>query len=329
MGHSSWSDTFYTSRKANLRAAGKTHFAYNADIKSGKVDKKCHDNLNPYGVKNRESRDSDAHPNSKAIGILFDVTGSMGRNPIILQEKLGGLMKLLLQKGYMEDPHVLFGGIGDANNCDEAPLQIGQFEAGIESDDDLSKFWLEGGGCGGMRESYELAAYFMSRHTSIDCFDKRREKGYLFLVGDEMCYDAVDKDQVSKLIGDGLQEDISTKEIFKELEDKYDVFFIYINSGSYGAGGKEKVIEHWKEILPERVIDLENAEEVCEVIASTIAMCEGVADLDTAMNDLKDVGLSASPGVKNALVKIGTGSKGNLVSVSEDIGEGESQLENI
>jgi len=31
----------------------------------------------PYGVTGRESRDSDAHPESHAVGVLFDVTASM------------------------------------------------------------------------------------------------------------------------------------------------------------------------------------------------------------------------------------------------------------
>jgi hypothetical protein len=34
--------------------------------------------------------------------------------------------------------------IGDAT-CDRAPLQIGQFESGIEINQDLAKLWLEGG----------------------------------------------------------------------------------------------------------------------------------------------------------------------------------------
>lgn len=35
----------------------------------------------------RESRDADAHPNSPAVSVLFDVTGSMGRVPRVLQTK--------------------------------------------------------------------------------------------------------------------------------------------------------------------------------------------------------------------------------------------------
>ena len=39
-----------------------------------------------------------------------------------------------------------------------------------------------------MTESYELAMYFMARHTALDCHEKRGKRGYLFIIGDEMAY---------------------------------------------------------------------------------------------------------------------------------------------
>lgn len=102
----------------------------------------------PLGV-TRESRDSAEHPNSLAIGVMFDVTGSMGSVPRTLQTKLGRLMRLLVEKGYVAHPQVLFGAIGDADS-DRVPLQVGQFESGApgDQDDDLGKIYLEGGGGG-------------------------------------------------------------------------------------------------------------------------------------------------------------------------------------
>ena len=61
---------------------------------------------------------------------------------------------------------------------------------------------LEGGGGGQMRESYELAMYFMARHTSLDCHEKRGKRGYLFIIGDEMPYPNVNPQQVSRILGD-------------------------------------------------------------------------------------------------------------------------------
>src|SRR5690606_17085408 len=106
-----------------------------------------HPKLDPHGVTVRESRDSADHPEALAIAVLFDVTGSMGNVPRTLQTKLPDLLGLLLRKGYVEHPHILFGAIGDAT-CDRAPLQIGQFEADNRMDDDLERILLEGGGGG-------------------------------------------------------------------------------------------------------------------------------------------------------------------------------------
>ena len=96
--------------------------------------------------------------------------------PRQLQQKLPQLLGLLLRKGYADDPQILFGAIGDAT-CDRAPLQVGQFESDNRMDDDLSRILLEGGGGGQKTESYELAMYFMARHTVTDCYAKRGKRG--------------------------------------------------------------------------------------------------------------------------------------------------------
>ena len=184
MGSGRWStDVYYAA--ARMRAtSGTSAFAY-SDGGATRV----HPALDPLGVTARESRDSDEHPRSLAIAVLFDVTGSM-RGAGRLQQKLPRLLGLLLRKGYTTDPQIMFGAIGDAT-CDRAPLQIGQFESDNRMDDDLGRIVLEGGGGGQKTESYELAMYFMARHTAIDCYDKRGRRGYLFIIGDEMAYPQV------------------------------------------------------------------------------------------------------------------------------------------
>ena len=200
MGSTRWSDDHYKDR-AKLRAeAGKDAFEYDHEIKTGQADRTVHEKMNPRGVQVRESRDSDAHPESHAVGVLFDVTGSMQTVPRILQANLPKLMGLLIHKGYLEHPQILIGAIGDAT-CDAAPLQVGQFESGIEIEEDLGKLFLEGGGGGQVTESYELAMYFMARHTAIDCLEKRGKRGYLFVIGDEAPYPRVKRREVEQVLG--------------------------------------------------------------------------------------------------------------------------------
>jgi hypothetical protein len=277
MGGTYWSDDEYRERAAAQRRAGRNAFEYDEALaRLPQHQRRVHEKMNPRGVASRESRDSEAHPESRAVAVLFDVTGSMGRVPRIVQANLCQLMDLLLDKGYLAHPQILVGGIGDAT-CDRAPLQVGQFESGIEIDEDLAKLWLEGGGGGQQTESYELALYFMARKTSIDCLEKRGQRGYLFVIGDELPYGRVCRRQVARWIGDRLQADIPVEEMVREVETKYDTYFILPNLTSYYH---DPVIRGgWSDLLGERVLRLEDPEAISELIASVIGMNEGVADL--------------------------------------------------
>src|SRR5215472_8043511 len=220
MGSGRWSTNVYDAAARFRAATGTSAFAY-SDGGATRV----HPALDPHGVTARESRDSAEHPQSLAIAVLFDVTGSMRHVPRALQERLPQLLGLLLRKGYVKHPQILFGGIGDAT-CDRAPLQIGQFESDNRMDDDLGRILLEGGGGGQKTESYELALYFMASHTAIDCHEKRGKRGYLFLIGDEMAYKRVDRAQVRRVIGDDLSENVPLPALMAEVTRKYDVYYI-------------------------------------------------------------------------------------------------------
>src|SRR5262245_1884995 len=126
MGSTHWSDEHYRDRARVRAVAGKDAFEYDDAIRHGQAERQVHAKMNPKGVRVRESRDSDAHPHSHAVAVLFDVTGSMQTVPRVLQENLPRLMGLLIRKGYLEHPHILVGAIGDAVS-DIAPLQVGQF----------------------------------------------------------------------------------------------------------------------------------------------------------------------------------------------------------
>jgi hypothetical protein len=292
MGGSRWNDDFYNDREMDRRAKGTTAFVYDKTLKDDPGAKKvAHPKMSPYKV-TRESRDSAAHPESVAIGVVFDVTGSMGGIPVQLQKKLPQLMGLLLRKGYVQDPQILFGAVGDFFS-DRVPLQVGQFESGIEMDDDLGRLFLEGGGGGTYEESYDLAMYFFARHTSIDCWDKRGKKGYLFLIGDEKPYPKTKRDEIAKVVGDDLQHDLSIEEIVKEAKERYHVFFVIPSRASHGTDPELK--KRWAKLLgPQNVIVLDDPDAVCEAIGVAIGLCEGTADVDRVEDDLVAAGTTTA-----------------------------------
>jgi hypothetical protein len=291
MGGSSWSDDHYHDRTAHRVATHTPTFAHDADVRAGRATSTIHASLDPSKIKVRESRDSDAHPNSKAIAVFFDVTGSMGGIPRRLQTELPKLMALLLRKGYVVDPQILMGAIGDYHS-DRAPLQVGQFESGIEMDNDLTNIFIEGNGGGQNTESYQNAFYFAARKTVTDCFEKRGEKGYLFLIGDEHPYPSSTKAEIKKVFGDDVEAAIPLAQLVKEAQEKWEIFFI-IPRESGTATGDPKLESHWKEVVGgEHVLMLDTAEAICEVIGSTIGLLEGNVNGDDLVSDLKDAGAS-------------------------------------
>ncbi|MQY14894.1 hypothetical protein SRB5_50700 [Streptomyces sp. RB5] len=300
MGSGRWSHDVYDAAERFRAAQGVGAFAYSDHHMSAtpRHHWRAHRSLDPYGLRIRESRDSAEHPASVPIAVLFDVTGSMRRVPQVLQAKLPGLFGLLLRKGYVRDPQLLFGAIGDAT-CDRVPLQLGQFESDNRMDDDLGHILLEGGGGGQATESYELAMYAMARHTSLDCWEKRRRKGYLFIVGDEMPYGRVKAREVRDVIGDRIGEDIPTTAILAELRRTYEVFYILPAGTSYF--GNRAVLDTWRGLLGQNVVELDDLNAVCETIALTVGLGEEAIDLAGGLADLRDVGSDAAPVVGRAL----------------------------
>jgi hypothetical protein len=194
--------------------------------------------------------------------------------------------------------------VGDAYS-DRVPLQIGEFESDNRMDEQLEHFVLEGGGGGSNHESYQLAAYFMAYHTDLDCW-KRNKKGYLFIIGDERVYSRVDRSQVEAIIGDRLEADLTTKQVFEELRTKYEVFFLFATQGSYqpdevivnGGGGSyghgNSEVCYWRDLLGQNALILEDASAVCETIAMTLAMFERGMSPQAGVHDLIAAGADSA-----------------------------------
>ncbi|HUE74337.1 MAG TPA: hypothetical protein VMP01_25875 [Pirellulaceae bacterium] len=298
MGYTLWSDAHYHKRAAYLAAHGRSAFGFDQDIREHRAAAGVHPLMDPARLTKgfRESRDSTAHAASRAVAVMFDVTGSMHTVPRILQKNLCRLFDLLVDKKYLTDPAVLVGGIGDAT-CDVAPLQVGQFESGNEIEDDLGRLFLEGGGGGQKTESYELALYFLARKTSIDCWEKRKTKGYAFLIGDEMPYGRVKRKEVKYVFGDQLTEDIPIRQIVAEVREKYELFYILPDLTSYYDD--PEVLLAWQKLLGQNALRLPDPAAISESIAATIGLAEGSATFGDLADDLLETGASGK--VANAV----------------------------
>ena len=301
MGYSGWSSDAYTDLTSSKGYASKSADAI--------FSRSMSSDMTPLNLGIREARDSDAHPESVPIMVFLDETGSMGRIPeLIVKDKLGALMNTIIDNG-VPHPQILFGAIGD-HISDRHPLQVGQFESGTEELDNwLTQMYLEGYGGGQNMESYLLAWLVAGRHTSIDSFEKRNEKGFLFTIGDEMSWDNVSANKLKDMMGYPQGEDVSDKQLLEEAQRLYHVYHIHINETSYRDD--PQVLGYWKKMLGERLIVLDDHNAVCETISTLVAVQHGVDMADvTSKFDAKTAGL-----VTTALATVVTGS---IVSASDD-----------
>jgi len=269
MGGGRWTDTdwaTYASRTVDRAATVDDIY----------TSRSLNKNLDPKGVKLRESCDSTDNPNSTAVIIALDVTGSMDRVlDSMAREGLKTVATEIYNRKPVSDPHIMFMGVGDVN-YDDAPLQITQFEADIRIAEQLSKIYLERGGGGNDSESYILPWYFASMNTKIDCFEKRNKKGILFTVGDECPTPYLTASQIEEVLGEKPQFDkITAEELLIMASRQYEVFHLIVEEGSYCSGHKDQVVREWTKLLGQHAIKLSDYTKMGEVIISTLQVLAG------------------------------------------------------
>ncbi len=272
----------------------KTYRSFSDSVKHKSVDEiyssHLHANLDPKGVKMRESRDSADNPESTPVIIALDVTGSMGMiADVIAREGLGTLFTSILDRKPITNPHVMFMGVGDAN-WDKAPLQVSQFEADKRIIEQLVQIYLEHGGGGNNFESYNLPWYFAAEHTVHDSYEKRAKRGYLFTVGDEEAPAALTKAQIKRFIGDDIERDMHPLETLESAQRTYEVFHVVIKEGSHAKSYFDRVMGSWTPLLGQRVIPLANHKTLAETIVSAIEVAEGLSAKDSAARWTPSVG---------------------------------------
>ena len=253
--------------------------------------------LDPKDVKTRESRDSVDNPNSNAIIIGLDVTGSMSSVLDAMARKgLNTLVTQIYDRKPVSDPHIMCMGIGDVE-CDRAPLQVTEFEADIRIAKQLEKIYLEQGGGGNSYESYIIAWYFAAMKTSIDCFEKRGKRGYLFTIGDEEPTPHLRAADLKRFLGEGPQTDLTAADLLAMASRNYEIYHVMVEEGSHFRSHGDKVVKKWANLLGQRAVRLSDHTKFAETIVSLIQVNEG-ADRDTV---IKSWDGSTSVVIANAL----------------------------
>lgn len=262
--------SFYDSVARTVRASTLGYMTKSSDeIFTQSKEKRIHESMIPSKALLRESRDSENHPNSIPIIIALDTTGSMDSIPnYLVKEGLPKLVSNIIQKG-VPDPQILFLGVGD-HECDKAPLQVGQFESGDEELDLwLSRTWLERGGGANAGESYLLAHYFAANHTSIDSWEKRKQKGLLFTIGDEPGLRSLPSRSIKELMNKEVQSSYTDEQLLETVQEMYDVYHIHMTHG-YRRTYPSRAETYWKDLLGQHCIIVDEPENVADVISGIV-----------------------------------------------------------
>lgn len=210
-----------------------------------------------HNITGRESRDSEDHPESWLIALLFDDTGSMGSVPgQWVEGPLGALMDTLYECG-IKDPQLIAGCIGDCDT-DKYPLQIGQAESDHRAAEWITKLFIEGNGGPYGAESYVEAALWMRERMSMDCFEKRQRKALLITVGDEMGKVAT-PERMARL-GIKLQADMKEADVVTYVRERFNWIHIF-------CGDDERAFSYWNKLLGQNVFRL-GTEDIGNMIAS-------------------------------------------------------------
>ena len=237
--------------------------------------------------------------------ICVDGTGSMKNWPAEIFDRLPLLYQTLSK--YRPNVEISFSVIGDATS-DQWPVQVSNFGKGPTLDDYLKGLKPEGGGGPGIRESYELWAYFMATR----CTTPNAKDPFTIVMGDEKFYDTINPEQVKKYLGVSTQAQDAV-EVWKELGNRFDIRFLRKENDM--PGKNPEIIAKWEEALgPGHIVPVYDATRVVDVAMGLIAQRWGsFGDFKTNLSARQDAdGIEAVMTSLRAAPGLPPGVKSNL-----------------
>ena len=299
MGSGAWrEDTFRNyARKMNRTVGADGKIAGDMSNQEMFLARNLDKMLNPANV-TRECCDSEEHPNTLPVILALDVTGSMGSAAVEVAKQLNVIMTQLYEK--VKDVEFMIMGIGDFA-YDRCPLQVSQFESDIRIAEQLDRVFFEFGGGGNKYESYTAAWYFGARHTRLDAW-KRGRKGIIITMGDERINPYLPADRLQNVIGDKLQDNVETKDLYEEAAEKYDLYHLTVRHGR--DWDLEGIRTSWREYLDEKHFREVNLNSITnEIIDIVTTEAEGVKE-STAEPFAADVAAKPEPSAQKGSLRL-------------------------
>lgn len=242
-----------------------------------------HASLNPKNVM-RECCDTAEHPNTIPVILALDVTGSMGSASLEVAKKLNPIMENLYKE--VKDIEFCIMGIGDMR-YDSCPVQISQFESDIRIAENVDNIYHEHGGGGNNFESYSMAWYMGLNHTKLDCWN-RGKKGIIITLGDETLNPYIPRignhTSIINFIGDELQGDIETRDLYEEASKKFDIYHIHVNHGPSSRHREDDARRTFSDVIGKNNFKIATLETLSDVIVDIIVNTNNNNNMETTIN---------------------------------------------
>lgn len=242
-----------------------------------------HASLNPKNIM-RECCDTAEHPNTIPVILALDVTGSMGSASLEVAKKLNPIMENLYKE--VKDIEFCIMGIGDMR-YDCCPVQISQFESDIRIAENVDNIYHEHGGGGNNFESYSMAWYMGLNHTKLDCWN-RGKKGIIITLGDETLNPYIPRignyTSIINFIGDELQGDIETRDLYEEASKKFDIYHIHVNHGPSSRRREDDARKTFSDVIGENNFKVATLETLSDVIVDIIINTGNNNNMEATIN---------------------------------------------
>lgn len=282
MGHGYYSTTTSCSYKASTFGTADTTILSNMNAQTIYKARGLSAMLNPLN-KRRECRNSEDHPRALPIILGLDCTGSMGHAATATLAKMDETMEELYKTN--KDVQFCIMGVGDFA-CDDAPLQVSQFESDIRILEQSAALWLEFGGGGNSYESYTGPWYFGTYRCDCDCWNEGR-KGIIITCGDETLNPYINVDRLREVIGGEIEGSTDTAKLYEEASKKWDIYHIAITDESSYYRYEKQIEDSWRPVLGDHLI-IASSDQLPQVIASIV----NTANLDMGVVTQSNDGLT-------------------------------------
>lgn len=201
------------------------------------------------------------------IFVLLDGTGSMGT----WRSEIWARVRLLFEEAKAllgDNLQIVFGTFGDVKCGDQ--VEIADPGAGPALDAHLAALNIDFSGGGDEEESPELLAFYLLEQVDVTAC----KHVYTYFITDEKAAPTVNATYAQQHLGVQPRERLTTKDAFRRLLLKMETYVV-LRRTDQSNYDPDRIRAFWTDILPERILPLDDGRRVVDVMLACVAKTTG------------------------------------------------------